>query len=97
MRESEPSLGPRPIKLTPAQAAKLFDNPTEANRFPPVMSPREAAVLLGVPLQTLYLWHSKGYLKGCSRKRGKHVLILRDALIAELFGGPDWRATDEAS
>lgn len=76
---------------------QLFDNLAGKDHFPPVLSPRQAAALLHISLHTLYQWLSKGYLKRCSRKRGKRVFIWRDVLVAELFGGPEWRAHDETS
>jgi len=81
--------------VDPEAVGRLFDNSVGKDHFPPVLSPRQAAALLNVSVHTLYQWLSKGYLKRCSRKRGKRMFIWRDALVAELFKGPDWRARDE--
>lgn len=70
----------------------IFENKSEEN-FPLVLSPRQAALFLGMPLNTVYQWISKGYLKRCSRKRGKHVFINRDKLVNVVFNGPDWQFT----
>jgi len=67
----------------------LFDK-SEKNHFPSILSPKQAALFLGVSLNTIYLWLSRGYLKKCSRKRGKHVFIKKDQLVEVVFNGPFW-------
>ena len=67
----------------------FFDN--SGGRFPPVLNVQQAAELLHVSINTIYEWSSKGYLKGCGRKRGKRLFFWRDRLISELFGGKEWK------
>jgi excisionase family DNA binding protein len=82
-------------KIDAEAVRQLFDNSVGKDHFPPVLSPQQAAALLNISVHTLYQWLSKGYLKGCSRRRGKRVFIWRDALVVGLFRGPSWRARDE--
>ena len=67
----------------------FFEN--SGGRFPPVLNVHQAAELLQVSINTIYEWSSKGYLKGCSRKRGKRLFFWRDRLVSELFGGKEWK------
>jgi hypothetical protein len=77
----------RPIKQAEIQAA-LSSLKTE---FPPILSPALLGKLIGVSTKTIYDWVSKGRLDGAFRKRGKHVLIVRDRAIDVILNGPDWR------
>lgn len=77
------------IAMASEEAAKLFDN-REAEKWPPVLTVEQASALLGVPKSTLYEWRRRGRLKGCCRKRGKHLRFLRDRLIQAFFFGKDW-------
>src|SRR5438874_7891337 len=45
----------------------------------------QAAALARVPKQTLYSWSSQERLRGCSRRVGKHLRILRDRFVRLLF------------
>ena len=65
----------------------FFDN--LGGRFPPVLNAAQAAELLQIPIKTLYEWSSRGYLRGCSRRRGKRLFFWRDRLIRELFEGKE--------
>ena len=60
-------------------------------RFPPILNVQQSADLLQVSINTIYEWSSKGYLKGCGRKRGKRLFFWRDRLVSELFGGKEWK------
>jgi len=71
--------------LTPKETSAMFVDPEWAARFPPILTVDEAAVLARVPKQTVYGWSSQGLLKGCSRKVGKHLRILRDRFILKIF------------
>jgi len=71
--------------LTAKDVAAMFADPTAASQFPPLLTIDEAAQLARVPKQTMYAWSSQGLLKGCSRKVGKHVRILRDKFILKIF------------
>jgi hypothetical protein len=52
-------------KFTAKELAALFVDPELANRFPPILSPDQAAELLQVPKNTIYDWSSRGLLDGC--------------------------------
>lgn len=71
--------------LNPTEIAALFQEPDAAARFPPILTVDQAAELAHVPKQTIYAWSSQGHLRGCSRKVGKHLLILRDKFIHRIF------------
>lgn len=73
------------LKLTDREVSAAFSDPQWSQRFPPVLTLSQAAELLQVPLQTLYQWRSRGLLRGCSRKVGKHVRVYRDRLIKLVF------------
>lgn len=78
------------MKLGAEEIGTLFDNP-DGNKWSPVLTTEEAAELLHVSKSTLYEWHRLGRLKGCCRKRGKHLRFLRNRLIQTFFDGEDWR------
>jgi hypothetical protein len=71
--------------LTAREVAGFFSGATWAATFPPVITVDQAATLAQVPKQTIYGWSSQGLLKGCCRKTGKHLRILRDRFIQKLF------------
>ena len=71
--------------LTAKDVAAMFTDPASAAKFPPLLTVDEAAQLARVPKQTVYAWSSQGLLKGCSRKVGKHLRILRDKFILKIF------------
>ncbi len=79
---------PLAVGMASHEAEELFDN-WEANRWPPILTVDQAAELLSVAKSTLYEWHSRGRLKGCCRRRGKHLRFLRDRLIQAFFFGKD--------
>ncbi len=71
--------------LTTKEVVAMFADPAEAAKFPPLLTVDEAAQLARVPKQTVYAWSSQGLLKGCSRKVGKHLRILRDKFVLKIF------------
>lgn len=73
------------IGLTPREIANAFADPGWGNRFPPVLSIDQAVDLLQVPKNTIYSWSSRGLLRGCSRKVGKHLRFFRDRLLDRVF------------
>lgn len=75
------------IRLTDGEIASMFANADLAAQFPVVLTPDQAAELLQVPKNTIYDWSSRGLLKGCARKTGKRLLILRDRLLKLVFNG----------
>jgi len=75
---------------TPERVQTLFGNSQAAGKWPPVLTVDQAASLLGIAKSTLYEWRGRGRLKGCCRKRGKHLRFLRDRLIQTFFFGKEW-------
>ena len=73
------------LKLTKAEIASAFADPHWAGAYPPVLSVDQAARLLQVPKATIYDWSSRGLLRGCGRKVGKHLRLFRDRLITRIF------------
>lgn len=73
------------LKLTARDVANAFADPTWSTRFPPVLTVDQAAGLLQIPKQTVYDWHSRGLLKGCCRRVGKHLRFFRDRLLNLIF------------
>jgi hypothetical protein len=71
--------------LTAKEVAGCFSDSSLAAAFPPILTVDQAAALAQVPKQTLYSWSSQGLLKGCSRRAGRHLRILRDRFIQKLF------------
>lgn len=79
----------RKLNLTDDEIARPFAGPA-AERFPVILSPDRLAELLGLSVNTIYEWMSKGRLDGAYRKRGKHALIWRDRALDVLFNGKEW-------
>jgi len=75
----------QPLHLTDAEIARTFSDNKWAEKFPPVLTVDEAAQLVGVPKATLYNWSSRGLLRGCARKVGRHLRIVRDKFIKRVF------------
>ena len=50
-----------------------------------MLSVDQAARLLQVPKATIYDWSSRGLLRGCGRRAGKHLRIFRDRLLTRVF------------
>jgi excisionase family DNA binding protein len=76
-------------KKSPAtDLAALFADPQWAARFPPVLTVKQVAELLGVLVPTVYSWSSRGVLNGCKARVGKYVRFLREPLIRTF-----WRET----
>lgn len=73
------------LRLTAQDVANAFADPLWAAKFPPVLTIGQAAELLQVPKQTLYDWNSRGLLRGCCRKTGKHLRFFRDKFLYFVF------------
>lgn len=71
--------------LTDAELAAAFSDPESSRRFPTVLTPLQGADLLQVPLATIYDWSSRGLLRGCASKIGKHLRISRDRFLNAAF------------
>lgn len=79
----------RPAQGCPDRSAAdfgmLFAAGDWATKFPPILTVGQAAELLQVPKKTVYDWNSRGLLKSCSKRVGKHLRILRDQFIELAF------------
>ena len=73
------------LHLTAKELAQAFSAPAWGERFPPILTVDQVAALLQLPKRTVYDWHSRGLLKGCCRKVGKHLRFFRDRLLNLLF------------
>ncbi len=82
----KPGKGPNehPLGLTKAEIAKIADG------WSHVLSPQQAADMIGAKLKTIYGWSHQERLRGCARRRGKHLLIFRDRFLTEIFNGREW-------
>jgi excisionase family DNA binding protein len=73
------------LNLTAQDVANSFADSIWAARFPTVLTIDQAAELLQLPKQTLYDWSSRGLLRTCCRKTGKHLRFFRDKLLFLVF------------
>ena len=73
------------LKITDKEIAATFSAPLWAERYPPVMTVKQAAELLQVPTDTIYQWRSRRLLGSCCRKIGKHLRFYRDRLLKKVF------------
>jgi len=79
----------RTDNLSKAEIARAFVGET-GETFLPIMGLEDVARLLGRSPSTLREWITKGYFKGCFRKRGKRFSFWRDRVVDMFFNGPDW-------
>lgn len=77
------------LHLSPEEIARPFHGGM-AERYPPVLSPKQLAALLGFSVKTVYEWLAKGRFDGAYRKRGKHCLVWRDRALAITFNDKEW-------
>ncbi len=73
------------LDLRPDEISAAFKDSEWANRFPPILSLDQAAELLQIPKATLYGYSSRGLLRGCAKRVGKHLRVYRDRLIPQAF------------
>ena len=73
------------MRLSDAELAHAFSDPTWSQRFPPVLTVDQAAELLTVPKATIYDWSSRGLLQDCARRVGKYLRFFRDRLLKQIF------------
>lgn len=71
--------------LSESEISAMFADPCNTEQFPPILTVDQAAELLQVPKNTIYDWNSRGLLKSCSRRVGRHLRIIRDRLIDHIF------------
>jgi hypothetical protein len=79
----------RTDSLSRTEIANAFKGET-GEAFPPFLNLEDVAHLLGRSIKTLREWISKGYFKGCFRKRGKRLSFWRDRVVERFFNGPEW-------
>jgi excisionase family DNA binding protein len=73
------------LRLTAQDVATTFSDIAWTAKYPPVLTVEQVAALLQIPKLTVYDWHSRGLLKGCCRKVGKHLRFFRDKLLLVIF------------
>ena len=73
------------LKLTRSELNAPFESSDAGKQYPPVMTAQQAAALLQVPVATIYDWSSRGLLRGCARRCGKHLRFFRDRFLEKLF------------
>ncbi len=73
------------LRLTPTELSAPFVNSDWGTKYPPVLTVDKTADLLQVPRATIYDWSSRGMLRGCGRRVGKHLRIFRDRLLQKVF------------
>lgn len=73
--------------ISPAELGAVWADSNWATKFPPILSVEQAAELMQVPKATIYDWSSRGLLRGCSRKVGKHLRFFRDRFVRFVFEG----------
>lgn len=57
---------------------------------PPILSTKDLADFLRVPIKTVYVWVGAGHFDGSFRRRGKRLLFWRDRVIEIIFNKGDW-------
>jgi excisionase family DNA binding protein len=72
------------LRLSAREIAAACDT-NAGPAIPVVLTVDEAAALLRVSKETIYDWSSRGLLKGCCRKVGKHLRFFRDRLLQKVF------------
>jgi excisionase family DNA binding protein len=87
------SVSTRQRALSKAHFERAFSS-VAGQQFPPILSPKQLADLLGLSVKTIYEWVEKGRLDGAFRRRGKHLLLWRDRALDILFNGKDWTNDD---
>ena len=71
------------MKLTRDEISASIDG----DRYPPILTPKQAAELLQVSLPTIYRWSSEDRYSLAIR-RGRPLRIWRDRLIEQFFSDP---------
>ncbi len=62
-----------------------FADEANSAAFPPILTVQQAALLMQVPVATVYDWSSRGLLDHCARRVGKHLRIFRDRFVQNAF------------
>lgn len=73
------------LGLSAKEIAESFRNSEWSTAFPPILTVDQAAHLAQVPKATVYDWSSRGLLHGCAKRVGKHLRIVRDRFVSQLF------------
>jgi excisionase family DNA binding protein len=80
-----PVASPTSLRLMSEEIDALFADADWATKFPPILTVSQAAELLQVPVRTIYDWSSRGLLKHCSRRVGRHLRFVRTRLVESAF------------
>jgi hypothetical protein len=75
----------RRVAISIEEVRATFADEANSAAFPPILTVPQAAQLMQVPVGTIHDWSSRGLLRHCSRKVGKHLRILRDRFIQHAF------------
>jgi excisionase family DNA binding protein len=75
----------KPNRITKEEIAASFVAGDHGDTYPPILDVDQAAKLLNVPKNTIYLWNSQGRLNGCSQRIGKHLRFFRDRMISKIM------------
>jgi excisionase family DNA binding protein len=75
----------RDVAISTEEIRAAFADEASNTAFPPILSVQQAARLMQVPVGTIYDWSSRGLLRHCSKKIGKHLRILRDRFVQNAF------------
>lgn len=65
-------------------ASEEIASSIDTEKYPPILTPSQAADLLQVSRYTVYRWSSEGRYKNATR-RGKPLRFFRDRLIQAFF------------
>ena len=76
---------PKPLALSSEEIAASFADPATAAAFPPVLTIKQAAALLGLSVRTIKHYVALDYFAGATRLVGKHRRFFRDRLIKSVF------------
>jgi hypothetical protein len=75
----------RRVAMSIEEVRAMFADEASHTAFPPILTVPQAAQLMQVPVATVHDWSSRGLLRHCSKKVGKHLRILRDRFIQHAF------------
>ncbi len=78
----------RKKNLTAEEIAAAFAAGGWEQKFPPILNPKQAGELLGLPPSTLSLYTQEGLFAGATNLIGKHRRYWRDRIITHLFRVP---------
>jgi hypothetical protein len=78
------------IRLTEAEINKAFNDPETIKSFPPLMSVKTLARLVGAGRSSIFRWIALGHLAGTYLQRSDGIRFMRTPVLLELFNGASW-------